>query len=82
MFNFPLTSSSQQRKTVRHYKTPIKSNIVGIGCYVWLLPTRLPGNRDCLFKLYIRDREPMAREPDVVLLMAASGSLDMFLARL
>jgi len=35
MFNFPLTKSSQQRKT-RHCKTPMKSNIVSIGSYVWL----------------------------------------------
>jgi len=27
-------------------------------------------------------REPMAREPDVALLMTASGSLDIFLTRL
>jgi len=31
MFNFPLTKSSQQRKNVRHCKTPMKSNIIGIG---------------------------------------------------
>jgi len=36
MFNFPLTKSSQQRKTARHCKTPMKSNIVSIGSYVWL----------------------------------------------
>ena len=29
-----------------------------------------------------RDREPMAREPDVALWMTASGSLDIFLTRL
>jgi len=34
MFNFPLTKSSQQRKTAE--KTPMKSNIVSIGSYVWL----------------------------------------------
>jgi len=27
-FNLPLTKSSQQRKTVRHWKTPMKSSIV------------------------------------------------------
>jgi len=31
MFNFPLTKSSQQRKTDRHCKIPMKSNIVSIG---------------------------------------------------
>ena len=34
------------------------------------------------FTPYGRDREPMAREPDVALLMTASGSLDIFLTRL
>jgi len=46
------TKSSQQRKTARHCRTPTKSNIVSIGCYVCLLSTRLPANRDCLLKLY------------------------------
>jgi len=36
MFNFPLTKSSQQRKTARQCKIPIKSNIVSSGSYVWL----------------------------------------------
>jgi len=36
MLNFPLTKSSQQHKTARHGKTPMKSNIVSIGSYVWL----------------------------------------------
>jgi len=33
----------------------MKSNVVSIGCYIWLLPTtgRLPENRDCLLKLYM-----------------------------
>jgi len=31
MYNFSLTKSSQQRKTARHYKTPMKSNLVSIG---------------------------------------------------
>jgi len=35
-FNSPLAKSSQQRKTARHCKTPMKSNIVSIGSYVWL----------------------------------------------
>jgi len=30
----------------------MKSNIVSIGWYVWLLPTRLLSNRGCLLKLY------------------------------
>jgi len=29
----------------------MKSNIISIGCYVWLLPTRLLANRDYLLKL-------------------------------
>jgi len=36
----------------------------------------------CTDSLYISGREPMAREPDVDLLMAASGSLGIFLTRL
>jgi len=32
--------------------------------------------------LEIRGREPMAREPDVALLMTVSDSLDIFLTRL
>ena len=44
-YNFSLTKSSQQRKTARHYKTLMKSNIVSIGFYVWLCLTRLPANR-------------------------------------
>jgi len=35
-FNFPLAKSSQQRKTARHCKTPMKSNIVSVRSYVWL----------------------------------------------
>jgi len=31
---------------------------------------------------YLRGRKPMAREPDVALLMTASGLLDIFLTRL
>jgi len=42
MFNLLLTKSSQQRKTARHCRNPMKSNIVSFGCYVWLLPTRVP----------------------------------------
>jgi len=36
MFNFPLKKSSQQHKTAKHRKTPMKRNLVSIGCYVWL----------------------------------------------
>jgi len=53
MFNFPLTNSSQQRKTVRHCKTPMKSNILSIGSYVWFVFTRFPANRDCLLNFYV-----------------------------
>ena len=35
-YNFLLKKSSQQRKTARRYKTPMKSNIVTIGFYLWL----------------------------------------------
>ena len=52
MFNLP-DKNSQQRKTVRHCRTPRKSNVVSIGCYVWLLSTRLHANRDCLLNLYM-----------------------------
>jgi len=31
----------------------MKSNFVSIGCYVRLLPTRLPVNRDCSVNLYM-----------------------------
>ena len=52
MYNFSLTKSSQQRKTARHYKTPMESNIVSMRSYVWLFLTRFPANIDCLLKLY------------------------------
>jgi len=42
MFNFPLTKSSQQRKTARHCKTRMESNIVSIGSYVWLFLLDFP----------------------------------------
>jgi len=54
MYNFSLIKSSLQRKPARHYKNPMKINIVGIGSYVWLFLTRFPANRDCWLKLYIR----------------------------
>jgi len=52
------SSREKARKTARRCRTPTKSNIVSIGCYVWLLSTRLPANRDCLLKLYT----PMLRK--------------------
>jgi len=39
---------------LRHYKSPMKSNIVSIGSYVWLFLTRFSANRHCLLKLCIR----------------------------
>jgi len=42
MFNFALTKSSQQRKTDRHCKIPMKNNIVSIGSYVWLFLLDFP----------------------------------------
>ena len=59
MFNLPLdVQSSTDKKlttseTARRWWTPMKSNIVSIGCCVWLLPTRLPANRNFLLKLYM-----------------------------
>jgi len=50
MFNFRLTKSSQQRKIARHCKTPMKSNVVSIGWYVWLFLQDFP-KADCLLKL-------------------------------
>jgi len=53
IFNFPLTKSSQQRKTARHCKTPMKSNIVSrlldstFGCFYYTFRA----NRDCFLKL-------------------------------
>jgi len=35
-----------------------------------------------IYSFYGRGREPMAREPDLALLMTTSGSLDIFLTRL
>jgi len=42
MFKFPLTKTSQQRKTARHCKTPMESNIVSIGSYDWLFLLDFP----------------------------------------
>jgi len=42
MINSRLTKGSQQRKTARHCKTPVKSNIVSIGSYVWLFLQDFP----------------------------------------
>ena len=52
MSNFPLTKSSQQRKTVRDGKTPMTSNIVSIGSNVWLFLLDL-AQIDCFLKLYM-----------------------------
>ena len=51
MSSLPLTKNSQQRKTARYCRTPMKSNIIIIGFCVWLLPTRLSANRNCLLKV-------------------------------
>jgi len=61
MFNLPLTKA---RKTARHRITPMKSNIVSIGFYTWLLPNTLPANRDCLLKLYmlVKSARTVSRE--------------------
>jgi len=53
MFNLSLTKSSKKRKTTRHCRAPMKMNMVSIGFFVWLLPTKLPANRDCLLKLNV-----------------------------
>ena len=42
MFNFPLPKISQQHKTARYCKTPMKSKIVSIGSYVWLFLLDFP----------------------------------------
>jgi len=42
MFNFHRQKSSQQRKTARYCKTPIKSKIVSFGSYVWLFLLDFP----------------------------------------
>jgi len=44
-------ATTQDPQTLQN--TPMKSNIVSIGCYVWLLPTGLPADRDCMLKLYM-----------------------------
>jgi len=48
MFNFPLTKSSQQRKT-------LQNSDENQSCQYWILRfivfTRFPANRDCLLKL-------------------------------
>ena len=49
---FSTDKSLQQHKTARHCRTPMKSNVVSIGSYI-LFPTRLPGTRDSLLKLYM-----------------------------
>ena len=63
VLNFPLTKSSQQRKTATHCKTPMKSNIVSIGSYVWLFLLDL-AQTDCLLKLYmlVKSARTVSRE--------------------
>ena len=52
MLNLPLTKISQQLKTARHCRTPMKSN-----CQYWMLrlvvSNWIAENRDCLLKLYM-----------------------------
>ena len=50
MLNFPLTKTSQQREIASDGKTPMKSNIVSAGCYVWLFLLDL-AQTDCFWKL-------------------------------
>jgi len=52
MLKFPLTKSSQQRKTARDGKTLMRSNIVSIGSYLWLFLLGV-ALTDCLLKLYM-----------------------------
>ena len=66
-YNVSLTKSSQQRKTARYYKTPMKSNIISTGFYVWLFLTRFPANWDCLLKLYVRSSKHFVRRPHKLL---------------
>jgi len=47
---FPLTKTSQQREIARDGKTPMKSNIVSVGSYVWLFLLDL-AQTDCFWKL-------------------------------
>ena len=63
VLNFPLTKSSQQCKTATHCKTPMKSNIVSIGSYVWLFLLDL-AQTDCLLKLYmlVKSARTVSRE--------------------
>jgi len=42
MFNFHWQRSSQQHKTARYSKTPMKSKIVSFGSYVWLFLPDFP----------------------------------------
>jgi len=64
MFNFPQKENSQQRKTARHCRTPMKSNIVRIGCYVWLLATRLLAKRHCFLRvcMLVKSAKTVSRE--------------------
>ena len=64
MFNLPIDkklATMQDRQTLQ---TPMKRNIVRIGCYAWLLPTRLPAKRDCLLKvcMLVKSARTVSRE--------------------
>ena len=61
MFSFPQTKTSQQRKTARHCRTPMKSDIVILRLVFF---TRFPANRDCLLKLYklVKSARTVCRE--------------------
>jgi len=67
MFNLP--DKARNNATPRHCKMPTKSNIVSIFCYVWLLPTRLPANRNGWLKLYmpmlVKSARTVSREFDL-----------------
>jgi len=55
-------STDKKLATTQHRQTlqsSDESNVVSIGCYVWVLPTTLPANRDCLLKPYISVGEPV-----------------------
>jgi len=66
MFNFPLTKSSQQRKTERHCNSDKKQY-----CQYWILYsvvfTRLPASRDCLVKLYMLAKSARTVSPELYL---------------
>jgi len=45
LLDVPSYADKKARKTARHCRTPMKSNIASIGSYLWLFPSRLPANR-------------------------------------